>query len=78
MHPLGLFIALRDRLSPASAAPAAAGEAPIPLDDATFQAWGAWAARERATVRARRVRTSPASGVSVGRPHAAERTTAPS
>ena len=44
MHALASFFALGRKATPGSSAPVG-GEAPEPLDEATFAAWGAWAAR---------------------------------
>jgi len=44
MHALASFFALGRKAAPVSSAPLG-GEAPEPLDEATFSAWGAWAAR---------------------------------
>ncbi len=46
MHALASFFALGRKATPVSSAPLG-GEAPEPLDEATFAAWGAWAARTR-------------------------------
>jgi len=44
MHPLASFFAFGRKATPVSSA-SRGGEAPVPLDEATFAAWGAWAAR---------------------------------
>jgi hypothetical protein len=44
MHPLASFFAL-DRKATLVSSAARGGEAPEPLDEATFAAWAAWAAR---------------------------------
>jgi hypothetical protein len=44
MHALASFFALGRKAAPVPSAPLG-GEAPEPLDEATFAAWGAWAAR---------------------------------
>jgi hypothetical protein len=71
MHALASFFALGRKGTPISSAPLG-GEAPEPLDEATFAAWGAWAARgsrdgtppRSAATRVTRQRHEPATAAS--------------
>jgi hypothetical protein len=63
MHALASFFALGRKAAPISSVPLG-GEAPEPLDEATFAAWGAWAARadrdgEKPGAAPRRVASQP-------------------